>query len=522
MSSNDALRAVNDTFHRRGPPALLAGYEAAQLSTIQAALEAVIRAQIVSPATRSSLDRALEKVTNPPLNASDAVQVQAMAAVVLYTDAGEFYSSLNELLRNEDRDRLRPCFGMIKWLMIGLCKYCELHRGPACWRGVAKDLRQEYKRDQELTWWSFSSLSTDISSSKSFLGPAGTLFMVECVSGRSISALSHFEEAEVLLPPATRFRVIDVTDLSGYIIIHLLEISCPWPAIEPPLPDLVVHCPTQIEPPPAPSLASPTAAPAVDFKPGDFVRVSDGAVPIHGWQSMAPGDVVSVLGVLRDQTVLVDVAGFERQSVQPEILRPCAAPTLPSELRSGAWVRLSDATMTSQPSCGWQGLNGSFEGTLVSVNQLGGCIVEFPSVARWRCKAWELDIVSSAASNRQQAVASASHPASGAVSAEGYCATLPSPPPAMGSTIGTSITECKQPPEYDPAAALESLQLVGGNRSHDQLYWCPLFICHSCFYMDIPGCDVHDRLLYEAAPRPPEAAEKCFKLICPCTDCEVS
>jgi hypothetical protein len=107
--------------------------------------------------------------------------------------------------------------------------------GGNVYRGLKADLRAQYPKDREVTWFQFSSCTCDIQVEQSaqFLGKTGTrtLFRIELTTGRARSVTKFSlvpSEAEVLLPPNSRFVVLGQLDAgNGLIIITLRELpSC--------------------------------------------------------------------------------------------------------------------------------------------------------------------------------------------------------------------------------------------------------------------------------------------------------
>jgi hypothetical protein len=153
------------------------------------------------------------------------------AAVYLYTmEGGEnsFYLILNQALRSEDRPALRPWFAFLKLFDQALSKLPTVKGN--LWRGISEDVTRNFRRGQELTWWSISSCSTSLVGIKSFLGSdkISTLFMIEAVNGKDVTGYTNFPtENEVLLGLGTHLRVKDdaLEHLGGLNIIQLMEIS---------------------------------------------------------------------------------------------------------------------------------------------------------------------------------------------------------------------------------------------------------------------------------------------------------
>ena len=105
------------------------------------------------------------------------------------------------------------------------------------WRGVkGVDLRDKYPPDKEVYWWAFSSTTKKLATltNPMFLGTTGvrTVFMIEIASGVDIERYSSFREeaseAEVLLFPGTKLKVVDAMDMgNGLCQVHMRELNLP-------------------------------------------------------------------------------------------------------------------------------------------------------------------------------------------------------------------------------------------------------------------------------------------------------
>jgi hypothetical protein len=150
------------------------------------------------------------------------------AAVYLYTmDWGEqsLYRELNKILRVEDRSVLIPWYGYLKLFDTAVQK---LPNGQMnLWRGINVNVSENFKEDDEMTWWTLSSCSSSLKVVESFLGPTSTLFMIEAKNGKDISAYSNFPtEKEIILCLGTRLRVAsDMLGHSSLNVVHLLEFN---------------------------------------------------------------------------------------------------------------------------------------------------------------------------------------------------------------------------------------------------------------------------------------------------------
>jgi hypothetical protein len=146
---------------------------------------------------------------------------------------------LNRSLKHEDRKDLRPFFKYMKLLITALAKLSHVPQSTI-WRGITKDLSAEFPPGTEVTWWGFSSCTTEMTVLKNnmYLGNTGnrTLFSVEAINSRAICAHSHFKnENEVLLLPGTRMIVqSQLNPASDLYIIHLKKIIPDEILLEPP------------------------------------------------------------------------------------------------------------------------------------------------------------------------------------------------------------------------------------------------------------------------------------------------
>jgi len=103
------------------------------------------------------------------------------------------------------------------------------------------DLRANCKKGSEFYWWAFSSTAKELSTFQNpqFLGTSGvrTVFNIQVKRGVDIVRYSIFQgeanEAEVLIYPGTKLRVVDSMDMgSGLFMVHLEEIEIPTELIK--------------------------------------------------------------------------------------------------------------------------------------------------------------------------------------------------------------------------------------------------------------------------------------------------
>ena len=174
----------------------------------------------------------------------DELTVDESAAIRLYTiewtgPHRSLYSMLNYTLKNCDRQDLVPYFRYMKLFLTALVKLPCIPP-LTVWRGVTKDLSAEFPPGTPVTWWAFSSTTTELTvlENKMYLGDAGsrTLFSVEVINGRTIRAHSHFvTEDEILLLPGTHMIVQSLfSPASELHIIHLKQVIPEQMLLEPP------------------------------------------------------------------------------------------------------------------------------------------------------------------------------------------------------------------------------------------------------------------------------------------------
>jgi hypothetical protein len=194
-----------------------------------------------------SLEEALEPSPSPRLNelnrsiktakkyctfpSEHGLTRDESAAVYLYTMEGgqnSFYKVLNEALRSENRPALKPWFPFLKLFDVAVNKLPTIKGN--IWRGVPGHISGQFTKGQVLTWWSISSCSQSMDIIQSFLGSGinSTLFMIEAVNGKDVSAYSYYpNENEVLLTLGTELQVKSNTlkHHGGLSIVHLVELG---------------------------------------------------------------------------------------------------------------------------------------------------------------------------------------------------------------------------------------------------------------------------------------------------------
>lgn len=170
---------------------------------------------------------------------SDGLTSDESASIHLYTlewaeGYDSLYTILNRKLRSEKRNELKSWYLYLKLFLTGLYKLPSIKK--AVWRGVRGDYSHLYRKD--FIWWGVSSCTDSVEVIEKFIGRSGarTLFMIECVNGKSIRSHSFYQdENEIVLMPGTYLRVIGKSSPSSDLnIIHLQEDSPPCQLVVPP------------------------------------------------------------------------------------------------------------------------------------------------------------------------------------------------------------------------------------------------------------------------------------------------
>ena len=160
------------------------------------------------------------------------LSVDEIAAINLYTQDA-VYPTLNEHLRAQDREELKPFFPYLALLLTALMKLpsvpkCVVYRGV---KGV--DLRSLHPIEETVVWFNFSSCTTDGKVASSFLGPSGprTLFAVTVEHGKDIQQYSSYKgEKEILVVAGTPMVVensMEVVGANGLVLINMTEETLP-------------------------------------------------------------------------------------------------------------------------------------------------------------------------------------------------------------------------------------------------------------------------------------------------------
>lgn len=236
ISEQKHIHRFYDIIEGVGRPMLpIQGYGKMPLLTLDEAVEPLIT---IVPEVKYMAWIVKQNCKNP----LDNLLSDESASIMLYTLEWQprdksFYKILNDTLRTENCDLLKPWFSYLKLFITALSKipskHCLLHRG------IKKDISGDYPRGKIFIWWGFSSCTSSIHTleSETFLGKNGTrtLFVIDCHSGKNIHQHSMFRnEDEVLLLAARQFLVVSCMNVGNSLsMIHIKEIDPPFPLLEP-------------------------------------------------------------------------------------------------------------------------------------------------------------------------------------------------------------------------------------------------------------------------------------------------
>ena len=180
---------------------------------------------------KRALKRAKEKGT-PAASLSE----DEAGAVHLYTLESPLYKQMNQHLRRRDRSAFKPFFPFLRLLLTALQK---LPRADVVvYRGVKIDLASKYPEGEAVTWWSFSSSTSEVGVLKNdqFLGDQGkrTIFSVRTTRAVDVSALSALPfEKEMLVLPGSVFEVKSTLPLGNGLTMVQLEQDADAPELIP-------------------------------------------------------------------------------------------------------------------------------------------------------------------------------------------------------------------------------------------------------------------------------------------------
>jgi hypothetical protein len=231
-------RLLSDGFEEHKKFGPIIGYAQEPLLTLAEACTPL--AKIVHDLFRY-VSIALERTPDNPPNGLTRSESAAIRLYTMeWTDGHKsLYSILNYTLRTADREDLRPWYKYLKLFLTALVKI-PCAPPQTVWRGVTKDICDDFSDGTEVTWWTFSSCTTTLPVLESdlYLGNIGerTLLSIEVVNSRSVRAHSNFDtEDEVLMLPGTYMEVRSKFNPAPDLhIIHLRQMIPEEILLEPP------------------------------------------------------------------------------------------------------------------------------------------------------------------------------------------------------------------------------------------------------------------------------------------------
>ena len=214
----------------------LQGYEDYPLVSLDEAIKPVI------PTFRNDIRQYVYIAKKNTSEKTELLTTDEAASIQLYSMQwtpmnDSFYIHLNRILRTINRTALRPWFLYLKLFLTALFKLPSVQ--STVWRGVQGDLSVHYREGDHVTWWGVTSCAAALNVIENFIGHTGsrTIFSIEVENAKFIREYSYFQdEDEVILLPGTYLKVISkVQAAKDLTIIHLKEVTPPFPLLASPL-----------------------------------------------------------------------------------------------------------------------------------------------------------------------------------------------------------------------------------------------------------------------------------------------
>ena len=231
MSYIRSNRYVNTTVSelQRTNHSPIHGYEDLPVMALEQAVERIV----------SLVDNILQYADDAKLKCNrtaNILTVDESAAIYLYTMSTPFFSRLNDTLRAEQRDALKPWFAFLKLFISALEKLPS--SSVRVWRAVCGNIDPLAVEGNLRIWWSVNSCSTNLRALEAYLGCNGTLFAIDPINGKHISSYSAFpdEEEVILMPGAHLWLSGDPLNFNNLLRVVALEEK---PRNEHPTPRLV-------------------------------------------------------------------------------------------------------------------------------------------------------------------------------------------------------------------------------------------------------------------------------------------
>jgi hypothetical protein len=142
------------------------------------------------------------------ISPADNLTQDESAAIYLYTMETDLYIKLNNALRMDMIEKVKPWFLYLKLF------YTALNKLPSTkahiWRGVKGNIKSQCTKNTHFIWSGVTSTSLDLSVVNRFLSDQThcTVFFIQCQYGKSVANHSAFpEEQEIILMPDTKLVV---------------------------------------------------------------------------------------------------------------------------------------------------------------------------------------------------------------------------------------------------------------------------------------------------------------------------
>jgi len=172
-------------------------------------LDAACSKLCAASAIKASSDKGKQHASKQSGGPWKPMPAHLYGAIMLYT-SNAIYRDLNNVLRSEDRTRIKKYFQYLRLFLEALNTLPQQKK--TLWRGVNVDLYDQYKTGSTVTWWGVSSCTSDIKVAKNFMNGCGgkcTLLTVETKTAADISEITFFgNEKENLLAPGTQLKVL--------------------------------------------------------------------------------------------------------------------------------------------------------------------------------------------------------------------------------------------------------------------------------------------------------------------------
>ncbi|CAF3731716.1 unnamed protein product [Rotaria sp. Silwood1] len=228
-----ALRVIENFKPSEIPKNPIVRFDIVPNVSIETAVEPLVS---LVPNVKEMVSKAKQKCDRP----KDGLTIDESTSIMLYSLEWEprensFYIILNNTLRAEDEEKLKPWHPYLKLFVTALEKLPSISK--TTYRGVKMNLSTQYPIGKTFVWWGFSSCTSSIEvlQSEQFLGKTGsrTLFNIDCDSGKDIQQHSFFPtEDEILLVAARKFKVVSCLDSGNDLhIIQLKEIESDYPLL---------------------------------------------------------------------------------------------------------------------------------------------------------------------------------------------------------------------------------------------------------------------------------------------------